>query len=127
MRRVERRRTSSEEKVRIDRHCDQTFFTADFEVRFQVERLFGDIVGLLLGEAHIADVMVDETFADQGVEVVETAVEGNGGGADCSGGKDDFGSADVELFDGVGGFVSDLESIDCFVATPSSSGGSLSL
>lgn len=63
--------------------------------------------------------MVDKTFADQRVEVVETAVEGDGGGADCPSGKDDFGSADIELFDGVGGFVSDLESVDAFVAVPS--------
>jgi hypothetical protein len=127
MRRVERRRTSSEEEIRVDCHCDETFFATDFEVGFQIKRLFGDVVGFLLGEAHVADVMVDESFAYQRVEVVETTVEGDGGGADCSGGEDDFGSADVELFDGVGGFVSDLESIDCFVATPSSSGGSLSL
>lgn len=53
--------------------------------------------------------------------MVETTVEGDGGGADCASGKDDFGSADIELFDGVGGFVSDLESADAFVATPSSS------
>jgi hypothetical protein len=59
--------------------------------------------------------------------VVETAVEGDGGGADCAGGEDDFGFADVELFDGVGGFVSDFESVDAFVTAPSSSAGSFNL
>lgn len=95
MRRVERRRTSSEEEIRVDCHCDETFFAADFEVGFQIKRLFGDVVRFLLGEAYVADVMVDETFAYQRVEVVETAVEGDGGGADCPGGQDDFGSADI--------------------------------
>lgn len=74
MRSVERRGTTSEEEIGVDGHRDETLFAADLEMGLEIEWFLGDLAILLLCETNEADVVVDETLADQGIEVLETTV-----------------------------------------------------
>ena len=59
MRSVECRGTTSEEEIGVDGHGDETLFTSDLEMSFEIERLPGDLAVLLLCEANEADIVVD--------------------------------------------------------------------
>ena len=118
---IESCRTTSEEEIGIDGHRDETLFTSDLEMSFEIERLLGDLTVFLLGETHEADVVVDETLANQRIEVLKTTVQSNRCSTNGPGGENDLGFPNVKFLDGTACFVSDFECMDSLVAMSSSS------
>ena len=121
MRSVERRGTTSEEEIGVDGHGDETLFTSDLKMGFEIEWFLGDLAVFLLCEANEADVMVDETLTDQWVKVLKTTVQSDRCSTNCARSENDLGFSNVKFLDGTTCFVSDLECIDSLVATSSSS------